>query len=284
MKYIKLFEASYSKKNIPDFFYRSLDIKGLFTKLSNNFKIKNTDLVKALNVGQLTNIEGVSANEIAFVAAGHKSAFLKFKGSDFEKINSISKILYDNHLYMTDNNFLKLDRVSDNNFINYYSANGVRSRFLDFDSTVLKNEFSEKLLKTFPNKGFNITVFPKDAIDVIDYMEYLPNAQKIFKSFGTHTKNFQSAVAKLSKYFNTKTTISCNISIATYVIYTLVTGTSGIFKDEYEWVIKDKKINIPKSTILYLLAPKLNLKILKMLQEKIHFIKIKIITNLDEIY
>ena len=272
-------EQSYTKKDIPEYFYRSVEFDIHRAYLSANAGMSVELFIEEVNKGRLGKIQGVSADTIADVAKT-KNAFFKFKGSDFEKINKLSKVLYGNHYYMGDKNAKAANRVLGDNIFKHFVEN-----FLEDSIGYLKFSYNEN-----GNLKNRLDSYFKDAtlLDLIAVLEFINTGDNSldFAEYMEHvtSKNFNKASKKILDYIKNILgyTGKINLGITSLVQRWVIERTTDVYEEEQEWLIKTQHTSIPKSTILFV-TEKIPTKVWEKLQKELS-IEVRMVSKLVEIY
>lgn len=224
-----LIEKSFSKSDIPDYFWVVFDLK---------------EMKDQLKTGKIKGLKGISSsNEIQFSFLGvARDAMLQIPSKDLLKLNDVTRIMYNNPHYLISKNLWALKRI----------YNATQSNWAD---QVFGNLF-EKLKKYIKNPQL------KYDMDYYGFRNIDWNWSK--KIVNKKIDNLKQLTVIIKNYieniFSKKTGIKYNLNLSELQsnIYDTLLDIGNIYSDENEWVIKNDTFKVPKSSILYVLTIKPN--------------------------
>jgi hypothetical protein len=241
MKFRQFIEASYGAKDIPDKYFLAFNLR--------------PDTFQQLSGLQLPGIEGVSSSEqiiSSFFSQYGAKLLLAMNGVQFESINKISRIQYNNPEYMVSNNLrvlLRLWNYSQNlddhqSNVRYSFFDCIRKVFFDFSKTNQGNmEFQHK------------------CFEIHNYIQNDKNSSNSMASNFAPLTNIRNTW-DLARWLQQGIIQICNINLTLEeshkVVVRALIENGETFQGEKEWLIKNKILKIPKGSELYILVPSIN--------------------------
>lgn len=232
-----IIEASYSKKDIPKYFRVAIDIR-----------YKKHAIDDLANM-KLIGVEGISSSGdiiYEFLGSG-REGFLMMDANEVISLNKLTRFMYDNPHYFFSENMWAMKRlfnkrIDDNkgtwhNIADYVFQEMVRERIVnkfDLQATAPGQSISyTKAVNTTVNslKDF-VNVFRKACIEVNDE-----------KKDKTSYYYFMPKIIELS-----------DDRLQDIVIKAFHTRISWVYVNEGEWIVKNKILEVPKNSYLYILT------------------------------
>jgi hypothetical protein len=226
-------ETSYQPSDIPKYFY----LIGNITTYDGEKWVSN-EIAEQLSKLSIDGITGISSQEIIipqFMGVA-RDMILVMDGTSVIKENKLTRVMYDNPEYLASNNMAALKRIwnRDQNSPNSKIATNLM-QYLAVGAKTLSSGYS--------------SVFAK----VHSQLEY-DGGFKLSKTLPNNIKKITDLAIWLSAGFKD---INLTITDARKIIVTTFQLIGKIYKDEGEWILKDKKLKIPKQSELYILVPQI---------------------------
>jgi len=222
-----LTEKSFSEKDIPKDFWVVFDIN---------------DMMADLKTGKINGLKGISSDSIiqfSFLGVA-RDAMLQIDAKQLISLNKITRILYNNPHYLVSKDMWALRRI--------YSASPTR-----WIVQVLGNLF-EKLQSEIKHSKH------KQLSYDMEYFGFRNVDYEWSKKVKLKINNLKDLSVIIYKYihniFSEKTGIKYDIKVKEIsdMLYSSLLNIGDIYSSENEWVVKDKILTLPKSTIVHVLT------------------------------
>lgn len=228
-KMIKFTERSFWTEDIPEQFY-------VVTDIQHNLKIDD------LQEGVLTNVTGVSgsANIVLGFMGVARDLIITMDGQELVKLNKLTRIMYDNPHYLVSNNMEALARMFQSQKDDYYH---IFHNLFDYMKIFMKKS---------SNSAYDELYYEWDygRPPHFEFEEVLSKMNFKIDNLADFTKLLIKVSNKIPKYKGKE--YFENLSFQD--VYDLAEGSlkiaGNIFHDESEWILKDKKLILPKKTKL----------------------------------
>lgn len=254
-----LIEISYTKEDIPKTF-----------RVAMEWDYKDPENTgKMLADHKLPGMTGISSNgQIAFQWWGvGRDILLIMPGKKVVELNGISRILYDNPHYMLSKNMTMLRRLFNASF----SKIGTRQTFFN-----LNQYFFKQLGKTNRTIKYNVEYCAayqtlanlkySQAVKVSSPKDYIKYFRRAIEHAVEKEKNKEYASYCIRDIKKETDKISDSELIST--LKKTFEYIKSIYGTEEEWIIKDRILNVPKGSRLYILWDKKFEKSYKEAKEK----------------
>ncbi len=219
-------ERSFFSEDIPEQFYVVTDIK---------YNIELNDIKKG--VLGVTGISGSAHIVLDFMGVA-RDLIIAMDGEELVNLNQITRIMYDNPHYLVSNNMLALSRI-------------FQARPDDFQHT-LRNVFDymRLFMKKSSNSSYDDLYYWWDYAGIPDF-----EFSKAFKKMNLKIDNLSDFVRTLveasksideyngKEYFENLSYKELYKAVEEALFY-----IGQTYKNEAEWVLKNKKLIIPSST------------------------------------
>ena len=229
-------EASFTEMDIPKYFRVIFDFKYAIEK----------NIGKQLSSGKLDGLTGITdKKEMIFSWLGvGRDAMLVMDGKEVIKQNSITRIMYDNPHYLLDNNMSALKRIW--------------SKSKDDTRGTLHN-LGDYLFRELSKWG-KISKYDLGAHAPGQQMSYLPmsktvkinNIKQLKKWFIDATKEI---IADSDYYYFLNFILELDKRDLNILVMDTLRGIGDVYKDEGEWIIKDKQLKVPRGSTIFILNP-----------------------------
>jgi hypothetical protein len=203
-------EVSYTERDIPKYFF--VGIRWDF---------------EALKKRQLPGVKGISENLETAHNLGEEGIILAMPGRETEKINQLSKVLYDNPYYAASKNWEAAIRV-----IN------------------------------FPSDDITADIVMRSLMNITDRVKEIPpisdsgNARRAVRNLiAQHFPPFQK-LSEFQKEFWRRLHLYISPGVLTWdtfrgCVARAINEEMGGYKPEKEWRVKNETLNVPKGTIIF---------------------------------
>ena len=243
-------EDSYTTEDIPVKF-----------RIAFNFERAQESLVDM----EFKNIKGISGDgNITFEFFGERldrdinDALLLMNGTEVEKKNNLSRIMYTNPKYLVSKNMSAFKRLLDINSDNPWAFNyqQVFSNLLtymhDVSDTLKKNKKLHEFFQAFQYSSKSI----REAIFLQDKLNPLSNKEPEVKSIKDLAKFTLKAFENYAKQHDYLKDLVKEIPLNAVIelLSALLTEAGREYIREGEWVVKDGTLAIPKKSRLFLLT------------------------------
>lgn len=231
-------EKSFTDMDIPKYFRVIFDFGYALDK----------NIGRQLGNGKLDGLTGITdKKEMIFSWLGvGRDAMLIMNGQEVIKQNSITKIMYNNPHYLLDNNMSALKRIwnksnEKDNRGTFHNLGDYLSRELGkwgkIDQYDLKAQAPGQRMAGLPmSKTFKVN-------NIKQLKEWFVRAAKEVIEDEPYYYRFLDVILELDA-----------IDLNMLVMDTL-RGIGETYKDEGEWIIKDKQLKVPKGSTIFILNP-----------------------------
>lgn len=239
----KFIEASYESEDVPERYY-----------VVGNFSEHNPEVPEQLSKLELPGVSGVSGSEsiIRNFLGVAREMLLVMDGYQFEKLNNLSKIQYDNPEYLVSNNLDGLLRIwayGSGDLDKYRSS--VMTKLFDYIELAAKQLAGNARYEArsdFENKASQL--FYAIQYDGGRKFSDLPKVRNTWDI----AKWLQRNAKKDDYYYG----IDFTPEEAHQIIIKALQLIGDVFKDEDEWRVKNRTTRIPEGSELYILTPEIS--------------------------
>lgn len=232
MRTMYLAEMSFSAEDIPDQFYVVTDLRDLreqtdLTSMEGITGISDTGMI-------IMNFLGV-ARDVLFV----------MPGQDVVKLNSVSRIMYDNPHYLVSRGMDALYRIWQKSKESKYGFSSMMQNFLDYMKAAVKKHGGQDWGDVYYDLDYRNVYLD---FDKVASPEKLKTSAESIMNLSDFTTWFLDAVQE----FPDSRFRDGILDIAYPKVYDMMAHTldvvSTIYGDEGEWIIKDRSFRIPQTS------------------------------------
>ena len=208
--------------------------------------------IKEIRAGRMTGVIGVSGDPRIVPQFGYRGGLLVMNGTEFVKLNKLSRLQYDNPHYLVQDNLEALYRIFDKK---RNSSSGPRGVIFNVGQS-LQAESSGRFQYSAKHGAMHQTV-----------ADYYQKHLHRFKGLDDLANWLYDAYVKLftEQKFDRWATMKDEVSRAEFKGWLLkgLAQIGNLYSDEGEWIIKDRDLKIPKSSRIYWLIERVFLDQIK---------------------
>jgi hypothetical protein len=240
-----LVERSYAASDVPGVFWLALEI-------SKHSLDKAKDVVR----GKLTGLSGISDSKgivLNWLGVG-RNALLVMPGDDAAKLNKLTRVLYDNPEYMVSNDFAALYRLWDKKRGGVSGDHGMMQNLVDYVRPALSR---------VPSKAAATVAYAIERGDLSSskfgslYRAQSPKIGSIADA-ARFMRRAAIEIAEGARYANyVKEARAVTLDEWAKALREGLKAAGAIYRDEGEWIVKGDSFQIPESSKLVILRPKM---------------------------
>jgi hypothetical protein len=254
--------------------YVSIKILNSYERNPNTYELeivsKDTKVYDELANHKLIGIEGVSTSRYNVADwLSSKQCLVLMKFDEFRKINNVEQVLYNDADYLTKNGLDVMYRL--------YDQKGKDDR--DYNS-ILQKMFP-KIAREFQIEGIIYTNYKYKLYSLLEefftnysggkFLNYFTKQERVnsVKDIVNIVIEYIESGEAKKDYYSSNIPNSVNAEDIEYIIRNGIINALSIYKDESEWIVKDKILNIPNGSQLIFRIEGIDAKQKKIYEENI---------------